>query len=185
MCIDDIWIFFCEINVRNSFFLFNHAHIRSRKKRKHLSNETKFSCAYIGPLCIQTGSYSHCASCMEIEPFKSYTKATTAGRVDQLWTKRNCSSHPLPLLGKVKTADQGCGFRASSGGSFEKQLKPWFMIYDLIYQVYWIIQVIVTKYITIQAALYVRHALFNWFGQRSFKTDFAELRLSTHSVSQY
>ena len=34
-------------------------------------------------------------------------------------------SHHLPLLGKVKTAGQSCGFRASSGGSLKLQLKPW------------------------------------------------------------
>ena len=34
-------------------------------------------------------------------------------------------SHWQPLLGKVKTAGQGCGFCASSGGSLEWQLKPW------------------------------------------------------------
>ena len=55
----------------------------------------------------------------EVEPFKSYMEATTAGRDDQLWTKRDCSSHPQPLLGKVKTAVQGCGLRAFSGGSLE------------------------------------------------------------------
>ena len=34
-------------------------------------------------------------------------------------------SHGQPLLGKVKTAGQGYGFRASSEGSLEWQLKTW------------------------------------------------------------
>ena len=34
-------------------------------------------------------------------------------------------SHHPPLLGKVKTAGQSSGFRASLGGSPELQLKPW------------------------------------------------------------
>ena len=33
-------------------------------------------------------------------------------------------SHHWPLLGKVKTAGQSCGFRASSGGSLQWQLQP-------------------------------------------------------------
>ena len=33
-------------------------------------------------------------------------------------------SHHLPLQGKVKTAGQSCGFRASSGGSLEWHVKP-------------------------------------------------------------
>ena len=37
-------------------------------------------------------------------------EATPAGRVDQVWTKGICSSHPWPLLVKVKTAGQGCDF---------------------------------------------------------------------------
>ena len=40
---------------------------------------------------------------LEIEPFKSYMEATTAGRVDQLWTKGDYSSHPQHLLRKVKS----------------------------------------------------------------------------------
>ena len=60
----------------------------------------------------------------EIEPLKSYMKTTTAGRVDQLWTKGECSIYPQPLLGKVKSAGQGCGLHASSEGSLEWQLKP-------------------------------------------------------------
>ena len=43
----------------------------------------------------------------EIKTFKSYIEATTAGLFDQLWTKGICSSHPRPLLGKVKTTGQG------------------------------------------------------------------------------
>ena len=35
----------------------------------------------------------------KIEPCTSYMEATTAGWVDQLWTKEICSSHPQPLLG--------------------------------------------------------------------------------------
>ena len=48
----------------------------------------------------------------EVEPFKRYIEATTAGQ-DQVWTKGNCSSPPEPLLGKVKTAGRGCGLCAS------------------------------------------------------------------------
>ena len=61
----------------------------------------------------------------KIGPLKSYMEATTTGRVDQLWTKEKCSCHSQHMLGKVKTAGQGCGLRASSGGSLECQLKPW------------------------------------------------------------
>ena len=57
-----------------------------------------------------------------IAALKSYTEATTAG-VDPLWTKGICSSHPKPLLVKMKTAGQGCGFRSSSKGLFGWQLK--------------------------------------------------------------
>ena len=39
-------------------------------------------------------------------------------------TKGDCSGHPQPLLGKVKTAGQGCGLPAFSGGSLERQRKP-------------------------------------------------------------
>ena len=60
----------------------------------------------------------------QIEPFKSYMEATTAGWVDQLWIKGDCSSHSQPLIGKVETAGQSCGFRASSGGLLAWQLKP-------------------------------------------------------------
>ena len=35
---------------------------------------------------------------MEIQPFVSYTAATTGGWVDQFWTKGECFSHPWPLL---------------------------------------------------------------------------------------
>ena len=34
--------------------------------------------------------------------------------VVQFWTKRICSSHPQPLLGKVKTVGQRCDFHGSS-----------------------------------------------------------------------
>ena len=61
----------------------------------------------------------------DIESLKRYLEGTTTGRVDQLWTKKECSSHTEFLLGKVQTACQGCGLRTSSGGSLEWQLKPW------------------------------------------------------------
>ena len=61
----------------------------------------------------------------DIELLKSYMEATTTRRVDQLWTKEDCSSHSQNILGKVKTACQGCGLHDSSGGSLEWQLKPW------------------------------------------------------------
>ena len=61
----------------------------------------------------------------KIESLKSFMEATTTGQVDQLWTKEKCSSHPQPLLGKVKTAGQGCGLHASSRGSLECQMKLW------------------------------------------------------------
>ena len=40
----------------------------------------------------------------EIEPLKSYMEATTTRRVDQLWTKEDCSSHSQHILGEMKTA---------------------------------------------------------------------------------
>ena len=40
-------------------------------------------------------------------------EATPAGRVDKVWTKGICSSHPQPLLVKVKTAGQSCDFNGS------------------------------------------------------------------------
>ena len=43
----------------------------------------------------------------KIESLKSYMEATTTGRVDQLWTKEKCSSHPQHLLGKVKNSWPG------------------------------------------------------------------------------
>ena len=46
----------------------------------------------------------------EIEKSTNYMKAISAGWVDQLWTRRLCSSHQELLKGKVKTASQGCGF---------------------------------------------------------------------------
>ena len=39
--------------------------------------------------------------------------------------EKSHGSHHLPLQGKMKTAGQNSGFRASSGGSVEWQLKPW------------------------------------------------------------
>ena len=50
----------------------------------------------------------------EIEPLKSYMEATTTGRIDQLWTNKECSSNSQHRVGKVKTASQGCGLSASS-----------------------------------------------------------------------
>ena len=62
----------------------------------------------------------------EIVPSKSCMETTTAGWVDHLWTKRIFSSHPLPLLGKVKTAGQGCDLPCSSWlRRLKRQLKPW------------------------------------------------------------
>ena len=46
------------------------------------------------------------------------------GRCTKLIHSKLLGSHQQPLLGKVKTAGQGCGFRASSGGSLKWQLKP-------------------------------------------------------------
>ena len=40
-------------------------------------------------------------------------ETTPAGQGDQLWKKGICSSHPWPLLVKVKTAGQGCDFHES------------------------------------------------------------------------
>ena len=62
---------------------------------------------------------------MESEPFKSYTEVTIAGWVDKHLDKENVLQPSSAYLGKMKTAGQGCGFRASSGGSLEWQLKPW------------------------------------------------------------
>ena len=59
----------------------------------------------------------------EIGKFKIYMKAITAGSVDQLWTKGLCSSHQELLPGKVKTADQGCGF-----SDYQHQMVP---VWDL------------------------------------------------------
>ena len=56
----------------------------------------------VKPLCVWTESYWHWSSCLEIEPFKSYKEATTAGWVDQIWRKGICSSNPQPLLGRWK-----------------------------------------------------------------------------------
>ena len=55
----------------------------------------------------------------KIERLKIHMDSTTTGRVDQLWKKEECSSHPKHILGKVKTTSQCCGLRASSGGSLE------------------------------------------------------------------
>ena len=44
---------------------------------------------------------------------KALGMEATPGWVDQLWTKGICSSHPQPLLGKVKTAGRGCDFHGS------------------------------------------------------------------------
>ena len=60
----------------------------------------------------------------EIELLTNYMQANTAERVDQLWTKGECSFYPQSLLGKAKSAGQGCGLHASSEGLLELQLKP-------------------------------------------------------------
>ena len=59
----------------------------------------------------------------EIEHFRSNMEVTTTGQVDQLLTKEEFSNYSQHILGKVKTAGQGCGLHASSGGSLECQLK--------------------------------------------------------------
>ena len=59
----------------------------------------------------------HCAT---KQPFILIEKAAHGWAIEKL-----AGSHHLPLLGKVKTDGQSCGFCASSGGSLKWQLKPW------------------------------------------------------------
>ena len=58
----------------------------------------------------------------KIEPLKRVMEATTSGRVDQLWTKEKCPSHPWHLLGKLKTAGQGCGLHHSPNLPYFKRV---------------------------------------------------------------
>ena len=66
----------------------------------------------------------------EIEPLKGYMEATTSGQVDQLRTKEECSNYSQHILGKVKTAGEGCGLQASSGCSLLS------LIYQLIVKIF-------------------------------------------------
>ena len=56
---------------------------------------------------------------LSISSCRKLWEATIAGRVDQLWKKRECSIYLQPLLGKVKLAGKGWGLHASSKGSLE------------------------------------------------------------------
>ena len=101
---------------------------KQTKKRKYMSETNTTKTSVCAPLVKPYKIVLHFALwplVSEVLKNKKIPACTTDGWVDQLWTKGICSSHPWPLLGKVKTAGQGCGFRASSGRSLEWHLKPW------------------------------------------------------------
>ena len=79
------------------------------ESNKQFSKRLQTVAATLATVCLNNKLFSE-RKLHKFEPLKSCPEAI--------------NSHQQPLLGKVKTAGQGYGFRASLGGSLEWQLKP-------------------------------------------------------------